>query len=251
MPGGRGHPALHHPHEVRQSKAEHVSRTVAAVAHPGIEEEACCRVLFGYAVAAHDFEGAFRVSDGHVDGHGFSSRREDTGGDRVTAVVLALFWLWTGVVFHGQEFALLNWAAPACAALFVLQALLVLWTGVVRGRLQLRLSGGIRGAVGGLLVALAIAGYPLFDHFAGQGWPAVRLFPVAPAPLAVFTLGMLLFARPRPPLHLVAIPLLWTLIHGWVAYEVALPVELVAPAAGVLATGVALIRPRTPSERGA
>ena len=160
------------------------------------------------------------------------------GSGRFAAAILAAFWLWTGVIFHAMEFAVLNWAAPAFGAIFAVQGLLLLWTGTLRGRLHPRMRRDIYGAAGALLVLVAVAGYPLFDLLAGAGWPAVRLFPVAPAPLAVFTLGLLLLGRPQPLLHLMAIPLLWTVLHGAAAWEMALPAELVAPLMGAAAFGL-------------
>ena len=164
------------------------------------------------------------------------------GSDRFAAAILAAFWLWTGGIFHAMEFTVLNWAAPAFGGLFAIQTLLMLWTGTLRGRLRMRVRGDLRSGVGALLVLVAVAGYPLFDLLAGAGWPAVRLFPVAPAPLAVFTFGLLLLGRPQAPLHLMAIPLIWTVLHGAAAWELVLPAELVAPLLGAAAFGLALWR---------
>ncbi len=176
--------------------------------------------------------------------------RPPAGGGRIVAAIVAAFWLWTGVIFHAEEFAVLNWAAPAFGALFAVQGVLLLWTGTLRGRLRLGFGGDLRSIVGGAFLLVAIAGYPLFDLLAGAGWPAVRLAPVAPAPLAVFTLGLLLLGRPRAPLHLMAIPLLWTLLHGAVAWDLSLPAELVAPVIGVVAFALAVGGRVTPHSGG-
>ena len=67
-------------------------------------------------------------------------RREEEWRDRAIAGVLAVWWLWVAIAFHLQRYATINWAARYFAALFVIQALLLLWFGVVRGSLRFRLS---------------------------------------------------------------------------------------------------------------
>src|SRR5688500_4194404 len=53
--------------------------------------------------------------------------REDERGGVVIAAMLSTSWLWVGVMFHLRSYASINWAARYFAALFVAEALLVLW----------------------------------------------------------------------------------------------------------------------------
>jgi len=62
------------------------------------------------------------------------------GGDRAgraIAAILALCWLWVAWAFHWQRYASINWAASYFALAFAFEALLLLWAGVVRGRLRI------------------------------------------------------------------------------------------------------------------
>src|SRR6185369_9229836 len=48
------------------------------------------------------------------------------GSQRITALILAAAWLWTGWAFHWQRFAAINWAAEYLAIAFGVQAVLLL-----------------------------------------------------------------------------------------------------------------------------
>jgi hypothetical protein len=73
----------------------------------------------------------------------------------------------------------------------------------------------------------------LVDGLVGHGWRSLRVVGLAPGPTAAFTLGMLLLTVGRPPLRLAVIPLLWTLVAGATAWILAIPQDLVLPAAGL------------------
>ena len=142
------------------------------------------------------------------------SVRPRPGSDRIIAGVLAVFWLWTGLAYHVAFFDVINVAAPVFGGLFALQALLLAWTGVVRGRLAFRFRPDLFGWAGLGLAAVALALYPLLAWLAGHGWPEAALVGVAPSPTTLLTFGLLLTVEPRSPLHLLVIPVLWSLIWG-------------------------------------
>lgn len=127
--------------------------------------------------------------------------------DRLAAAALAAMWAWDGVAYHWFYFATINFLAPAFAAGFVLQALLLAWTGVARGRLRFAWRGDLAGWLGLALMLFALAGYPAWSWYAGHAWPKLPMFGVAPCPTTLFTLGALLAGR--APWHLFVIPLLW------------------------------------------
>ena len=149
-------------------------------------------------------------------------------GGRAIGALLALAWLWIGVGYHFLHFAALDFAAPVYGVLFVLQGLLLAWTGVVRGRLAFRFGAD-----------LAAIAWPLSDVLFGHGWQSARVVGLAPGATAAFTLGMLLLTTGRTPLHLAVIPLLWTLVAGARAWILGIPQDLALPVAGV--AGFALI----------
>ncbi len=154
------------------------------------------------------------------------------GGGRLILAVLATAWAWMGVVYHLQHFATINFVAPAFGVLFVIQALLFFWS-AIRGKVTCRFRGDPFGWTGLGFVVFAMALYPLIAWRAGHGWPSAPMFGVAPCPTTIFTLGLLLLTEGRTPLHLVVIPVLWSLIGGAMAWLLYVPENFALPLAGV------------------
>ena len=70
---------------------------------------------------------------------------------RLVAAMLAACWLWVAIVFHATRYATIHRAAAYFAGAFGLQALVLVWVGVVRGKLVFfeRPAGGSRAPVWG------------------------------------------------------------------------------------------------------
>jgi hypothetical protein len=164
-------------------------------------------------------------------------------GDRAIATLLAAAWLWIGVGYFYLHVAAIDFAAPAYGLFFVLQGLLLAWTGVVRGSLAFRFRAELSGWCG-LALAIVAAAWPLADGLSGHGWLSARVVGLAPGPTAAFTLGMLLLTAGRTPLRLAVIPLLWTLVAGARAWLLLIPQDLPLPAAGLFALGLILWKNR-------
>jgi hypothetical protein len=175
------------------------------------------------------------------------------GGGRWIGAVLAAFWAWNGILYHGVFFAEINFLAPAFGGLFVLQALLLGWT-AARGRIPARGikhcaptgAGGVlvfrfrpdlAGRTGLALALAALAGYPLLGLLAGHDLARQALFGIAPAPTVVFTLGLLLAAEGRAARPLLAVPLLWALVGGLLAGVLGAPEDLLLLLAAFAAGG--------------
>lgn len=62
--------------------------------------------------------------------------------NRIIAAGLAAMWAWTGIIYHWVYFSTINQAARVFAALFVLQAVLLLYSGAIRGHEKYGPSGG-------------------------------------------------------------------------------------------------------------
>jgi Family of unknown function (DUF6064) len=160
-------------------------------------------------------------------------------GDRAIGALLAAAWLWIGIGYFYLHFATIDFAAPVYGAFFVLEGLLLAWTGVVWGKLAFRFGGDLPGWCGLALAIVAVA-WPLADALSGHGWRSVRVVGLAPGPTAAFTLGMLLLTAGRTPLHLAIIPLLWTVVAGATAWLLIIPEDLALPAAGLFAFALIL-----------
>ena len=91
------------------------------------------------------------------------------------------------------------------------------------------------------LIIYALLLYPVIGKLAGQSYPAVPVFGVAPCPLVIFTFGLLLLAK-RPSLLVLAIPTLWSLIGGSAAFLLHIPQDWLLLASGLLATAAVLVQ---------
>jgi hypothetical protein len=165
--------------------------------------------------------------------------RGGAGASRSIAAILAAGWLWVGWAFHLERYATINWAAVYFAAGFAAQALLLVWTGVLRGGLRFQPPSGVPGRIGLGVFLFALVAQPLIAPLLGRPWAQAGLFGLAPDPTAVGTLGALLLAdRTRWPL--LAIPLLWCAIAGATLWTMGESDWFVSPVLAVAAFGGAV-----------
>lgn len=172
-------------------------------------------------------------------------------GGRIVSAILAVFWLWTGIAYHWFAFTTIFFVAPVLAVLFILQALLLLWAGVVRDRLVIGRPGDARLLTGVLLLALALFGYPLGDSLAGVELQALRLAGMAPGASVLFTLAALALAGPVWPRYLAVIPVLWLIYSLVIAWMLGAPVDAGLSGAGLVAAFVLIFgkRQRAPDTK--
>ena len=166
---------------------------------------------------------------------------------RCVAATLAGCWIWVAWGFHWQRYATINWAATYFAAAFAAEALLLIWTGVIRGAFELdtRLAAPQRIGLGVFLFALLVQ--PLIGPLVGREWAQMEVFGAAPDPTALATLGILL-ARRWMSWGLLIIPLLWCALSGIVLRTMGSPdapvMLLAAPAVLIVAVcGMVADRP--------
>ena len=135
--------------------------------------------------------------------------------DRTQPIVVALAvnWLWSGIVYHAGLFARINPIAVGFGVAFVVEALLLLWTGVLRPRFRIAHRRTVRGAVADAVLLCGLL-YPAIVWLTGERYPHMPTFGV-PCPTTLVTIGFLLAADRIPPAAVV-VPVLWGLI-GWPA----------------------------------
>jgi hypothetical protein len=78
----------------------------------------------------------------------------------------------------------------------------------------------------------------------GHEWQALQHVGTAPAPTVILTFGVLLLAAERTPVHLLAIPVIWSIADGATAWALGLWWDLSLPAAGMAAVFLSIVRPR-------
>ena len=160
---------------------------------------------------------------------------------RLAALLLAVLWLWTGVVYHLAYFRAINPAAVWFGAAFVAQAALFAWLGAWRGGLAFGARADGAGLLGALLLAYALVGYPLLGLALGHRFPASPTFGL-PCPTTIFTFGLLLWTRPPVPRALLVVPALWSLLGASAAARLGMREDLGLVVAALLATPVVLAR---------
>jgi hypothetical protein len=153
---------------------------------------------------------------------------------RALATLLALFWLWVAWSYHSQRYATINWAANYFALAFALEALLLLWLGVVRGHLNLAAAGSQR--LGMALFIFAWLFFPLLAPLLGRSWMQAEILGMMPDPTALATLGILLLCGARPLWWLWPVPVVWCLISGVTLWTMGSPDFWIAPLVALLAS---------------
>lgn len=139
-------------------------------------------------------------------------RRPDASSGRVAAAVLTIAWGWIALAFHLERYATINTAAPYFATLFGIEALLMLWFGVVSGEIRFAVGDAVAARVGFVILAFSIFLQPLIEIAAGREWHQVALFGLAPDPTAMATVGVLLTATGKIRWLMIALGLVWCLL---------------------------------------
>ena len=152
---------------------------------------------------------------------------------RAIAAMLAACWLWVAWAYFLKRYQTINWAADYFAVGFAVEALLLVWIGLLRDRLRFRPSRDFIDLAGLCIFLFALFVHPLIGPLAGRPWLQVELFGVAPDPTVVATLGVLVAAQ-RTHWELLVIPLLWCAISGATLWTMQSPDALVVAAVAAL-----------------
>jgi hypothetical protein len=168
--------------------------------------------------------------------------RASTPPHRALSALLAVHWAWSAVAYHAAFFTRINPAAWLFAGLFLTQAAVFAWVGVVRGRLRFSTGRSLRHVLAGALVTYALA-YPLINLAQGLVFPRVPTFGV-PCPTTILTLGLLLAATP-PSWSIAIIPVAWAVVGGSAALLLGVRADLTLfLAAALLITSLATTKRR-------
>jgi hypothetical protein len=162
--------------------------------------------------------------------------------DRLIAGILAFFWLWTGIVYHGLFFREINPVAVGFAAFFVVQAGLLAYVGVLRHDLHFAARPTAYGLIGGLFILYAVLLYPLLGAALGHSFPRAPVFGLTPCPVTIFTIGLLLWTAARVPKVILAIPLLWAVLGFFAALQFGMGEDVGLLVAGLLGTALLVWR---------
>lgn len=161
--------------------------------------------------------------------------------NRVNTLILAVFWLSIGIMYHWMFFAKINQAAFIFGGVSVLQGLFFLWAGL-KDQVSYGFKKDIYSIVGLVFTAYATVIYPLIGYLLGHGYPKSPGFGVAPCPVTIFTFGLLLLTDKKFPKYLLFIPLIWSLIGFNAAIALGIREDIGLLVAGVVGMGMIVYR---------
>jgi hypothetical protein len=160
---------------------------------------------------------------------------------KTVSCILAVFWIWMGLVYHFWFFSVINRAALIFAALFVLQGILFVIAGVWQNNLRFRFTTGPVAIIGGAFLIYALIIYPALGYWLGHRYPAAPTFGL-PCPTAIFTFGILLWTDRRVPLYLLPIPFAWSLLGTSAAISLGMIEDYGLLAAGLIGSSLIILR---------
>ena len=129
---------------------------------------------------------------------------------QLICILAAAYFAWIGIAYFA-------WLMPSMhfsllwAAVFTLQAVLLVVAGVVRSDLVIRPRKDLTSGLGAVFIAYALIGYPLVGLLGGPALRALPVLGVSPCVTVVFFFGLLLWARPPTPKYVLLVPLAWSL----------------------------------------
>ena len=167
------------------------------------------------------------------------SRKSDFS--KIISLILSLFWIWMGIVYHLWFFSAINKAAIGFAAFFVLQGILFFIAGVLKQQLTFRFSSNLYGIVGSVFLVYALIVYPVLGYLLCHRYPAAPTCGL-PCPTTIFTFGLLLWTNRRVPLYVLAIPLAWTFLGFWAAISLGMIEDLGLLIAGLIGSMLIILR---------
>jgi hypothetical protein len=88
----------------------------------------------------------------------------------------------------------------------------------------------------------ALVVYPLLGIALGHPHPEAPLFGAAPCPTTIVTFGLLLFARPPLPTHLLVVPMAWAILGPLGAVPQGATEDIGLFIVGVIAVGLVVVR---------
>jgi hypothetical protein len=167
--------------------------------------------------------------------------------DRAILLILSFFWFWIGIVYQIVFFSSINPLAYAFGVLFIAEAVLLFYYGVIQKQVEFHLAQNIYIIIGLLLIAYALIIYPLIGTYLGHGYPRLPTFGL-PCPTTIFTFGIFLMADKKFPLLLLVIPLIWSIIGFFAALSLGITEDYILLLAGVAGTALIIMKNRKTGE---
>lgn len=167
--------------------------------------------------------------------------RPEPWAGKVIATVLAALWIWMALAYHWAFFTEINPAARLFGAVFLLEAALLLWVGFRTRHVRFDPRQAPYGVLGAILITYALVAYPLVGIALGHRYPAQPTFGL-PCPTTIFTVGMLIWVKPRVPWGPLIVPVVWSGIGMSAVFYFGVLEDAMLPIATISATVLILIK---------
>jgi hypothetical protein len=142
-------------------------------------------------------------------------------------------------------FSTINRAAIGFGIVFIIQAIVWLFYGVMRPKLSFQLEINPYSITGMVLIVYAMLIYPIIGTLLGHGYPQSPSFGVAPCPTTIFTFGLLLWTNAKVPKMVLIIPFLWSVLGFAAALLLGIREDIGLVVAGILCVALIFWRDRT------
>ena len=152
--------------------------------------------------------------------------------DKIISIGLTLFWLWMGIVYHYLFFTKINGAEYVFGLLFVFQAVLFFYYGLIKRNLEFNFRNNFIGVISIILFLYALIFYPLLGYQFGHLYPRTPTFGL-PCPTTIFTFGMIILLANRKNIIFI-IPIVWSLVGFTAAIKLGIYQDIGLLIAGVL-----------------
>lgn len=159
-------------------------------------------------------------------------------------LILGIFWLWMGWVYHITFFSEVNPAAYVFGSLFLLQGVAFLTLIWMNDKVVYSFRKDGYGMVGTVFILYGMLIYSLLGYAMGHAYPRSPVFGVAPCPTAIFTFGLLLHTKSKVPIWLLIIPVFWSLVGFFAAFRLTIYEDMGLVLAGVVSITLLVIRNR-------
>jgi hypothetical protein len=144
-----------------------------------------------------------------------------------------------GLVYHIIFFSSINPTGKVFGALFIVQAIIFLYIGIIKSSLELRFDTGWIGILGAILIVYSLIIYPILGYTWGHMYPKSPSFGV-PCPTTIFSFGLLLYSVHRIPWYVLLIPFLWSVVGFSAALNLNIKEDYGLVLAGLLSTIILL-----------
>ena len=152
--------------------------------------------------------------------------------DKIISIGLTLFWLWMLIVYHYLFFSKINRAAYVFGLLFVFQAVLFFYYGLIKRNLEFNFRNNFIGVISIILFLYALIFYPLLGYQFGHLYPRTPTFGL-PCPTTIFTFGMIILLANRKNIIFI-IPIVWSLVGFTAAIKLGIYQDIGLLIAGLL-----------------